>query len=319
MSTTVSNYEAPPFQSTTERQAPAPRPAPEVVASPSDPNVLRRLYSSMLRCRILEQKAAQLAGNEKRRFASDIHPGGEATSIGSMMELRAGDAVSSDGSVASRLMCGQSMELVLAELYHLRPEYLAFSPSAAESAIHLLPEAETVEAQLNIATGYAMALRRASAGNVVLVYLPEAFSAFGYWHQAAKDAATGRLPLIFVAVSKSLGANDAGDSDLRDRAGAYGIPGMVVDGDDVVAVWRVTQESIYRARGGYGPTVIHSQIVSAAANSHPPAQEGPLARMQRYLEKRNLWDEAWKRELVLRFDVEVEQAASLFPHSSELQ
>ena len=46
------------------------------------------------------------------------------------------------------------------------------------------------------------------------------------------------------------------DEDLRDRAEAYGFPGITVDGNDIVAVWRVTQESIHRARSGAGPTLI---------------------------------------------------------------
>ena len=67
-----------------------------------------------------------------------------------------------------------------------------------------------------------------------------------------------------------------------------GFPGIVVDGQDVVAVWRVAHEAIRHARDGSGPTLIDCRT--------DPVRD-PLTHMQRYLEKRNEWDEGWKRQL----------------------
>ena len=260
---------------------------------------------------MLEQKAAELASERTLKSPFHFSAGLEATRVGSMMELRAGDAVSSDPMVVSQLMSGQPMGLVLAELCGLRSQYLAFAPDAPSGAIHILPTAETLEARLNIAAGYAIALRRASSANVVLVHLSNGFSGLGYWHQAARAASAERLPLIFVAVSESVTSNGAGTHALRERAAGYGIPGIIVDGNDLVAVWRVAQESIHRARSGSGPTLIDAQIIARPTNSHFTAEgDDPIARMQHYLQKRKLWNESWKGELVRKFTAEVDEAVS---------
>jgi len=99
------------------------------------------------------------------------------------------------------------------------------------------------------------------------------------------------------------------DEDLRDRAEAYGIPGITVDGNDLVAVWRVTQESIHRARSGAGPTLIecrtwrwHAEADRASSNGATSTkqswQHDPLHHMEHYMKKRNLWQPGWKEELV---------------------
>ena len=67
-----------------------------------------------------------------------------------------------------------------------------------------------------------------------------------------------------------------------------GFPGVIVDGQDVVAVWRVAQESIHRARNGGGATLIDCRM---------EAERDPLAHMEHYLRKRSLWDEEWRKQV----------------------
>jgi pyruvate dehydrogenase E1 component alpha subunit len=82
---------------------------------------------------------------------------------------------------------------------------------------------------------------------------------------------------------------------LLTRSG--GFPGVIVDGQDVVAVWRVAQESVHRARNGGGPTLIDCRMDAA---------RDPLAHMEHYLRKRNLWDEAWREKAEAEITAEVE-------------
>jgi len=288
-------------------------PGPEVTASPSDPNMLRKLYAAMLHCSMVEDQAEQLAPSRKLRAALDRRDL-EATTVGSMIELRAGDAISSELGFAAHMFSGQPLGLYFAELHGLRSEYLAFAPEGANRAVHLLPHAPTIAAQLNTAAGFALALKKEKRPNVVLVHLPDGANALGYWHEAATLAVAERLAIIFVAISQPASAKSFGSEGMRQRALAYGIPGITVDGGDVVGTWRVAQESIYRARGGAGPTLIDSQL--------PAAQSGhsaPLARMQHYLEKRNLWNESWKDELVQKFLAEIEAAQTFFRQAGETQ
>jgi len=279
--------------------------------------MLRNLYSAMLRCRMVEQRAEQLAQSHKLKVPLNLRRGLEATAIGSMIELRAGDAISSELSIAARLSAGQPVDLYFADLKGASSQYLASAPEAATRAIHLLPQAPTIAAQLNLAAGYALAQKRAQGRNVVLVLLPEGAEALGYWHEAAIVAAAERLAMIFVTMTR-MNSNAIGDSNTRQRAASYGIPGITVDGGDVVAVWRVAQESIHRARGGAGPTLIDSQ--APARQSKPqPGNGDPLERMQHYLYKRKLWKPAWKDELTRKFTAEIDQAQAVFLRSSETQ
>jgi len=321
MSVTFSN-----LKSSEEPQAPVqPQPAaevmrgPEVSASPSDPAMLRKLYAAMLQTRMVEERAQELAHAHKLKSPLAISPGLEASTIGSLIELRAGDAVASHLGYAPRMFAGQPLGLYFAELYAVRAEYFAFAPRAANTAIHVLPTTSTVAAQLNAAAACALAIKKSQRPNVVLVHLPNAADALGYWHEAATLASAERLPMVLVGIDGSMNPGSFGSSDIRERASSYGIPGITVDGGDVVGMWRVTQESIYRARGGAGPTLIDSQVVAAANSKTHPGEYDPLARMQRYLKKRNVWDESWSNELAQKFAAEIAEAQAFFPRAGETQ
>lgn len=293
---------------------------PEVAASPSDPNMLRKLYAAMLRCRMVEERTAQLARSHQSQPRASIRRSYEATAVGSLIEIRAGDAISSDLALPAHLHSGLPLSLYFAHLNGLCSEYLAFAPEAANNAIDLLPAAHTIAARLNVAAGFALALNKSKRANVVLIHLPDGANALGYWHEAATLAVAERLPIIFVVINELAVASSIGTSDARQRAEAYGMPGITVDGGDAVAMWRVTQESIHRARSGTGPTLIDSQLATSPANSKPQrAGDDPLRRMQHYLEQRDLWKESWKDELAQKLATEIAEAESFLPKSGETQ
>ena len=169
-----------------------------------------------------------------------------------------------------------------------------------------------VAGQLDIAAGIALSYRNLGKPNVVVALADDGLAALGLWHEAAGLASRHRLPIIFMvencAQSHPNGAGTVqSDDDLRDRAEAYGFPGITVDGNDIVAVWRVTQESIHRARCGAGPTLIecrtwrwHAEADASASNgraSKAAREHDPLVHMEHYMKKRGLWKQAWKERL----------------------
>ncbi len=79
----------------------------------------------------------------------------------------------------------------------------------------------------------------------------------------------------------------------------YGFPGIIVDGTDAVAVWRVAQESVHRARNGSGPTLV---------DCRSDASRDPLEHMERYLKTRHLWDDQWKARLERELMTEIKEA-----------
>ena len=287
--------------------------APEIAASPSNPVMLRKLYATMLRCRLIEESVLKLSGAGKVRLRGKPWAGREATAVGSLIELRPGDAISGDSNLITQVIRETPLSYVFAQLFGFGAEFRASHPEAENTAIHLVPATMTVEAQLHVAAGVALGYRHQQRSNVVVIELPDGFNALGYWHEAARLAVAERLAIVFVVSSD---ANPVGgtqalfESELRDRAEAYGMPGVTVDGNDVVAVWRVAQESIYRGRSGTGPTLIDCrQGLRFPVSAKKTAEvQDPLAHMQHYLEKRKLWENSWKDELIQKFAGEIDEA-----------
>ena len=104
--------------------------------------------------------------------------------------------------------------------------------------------------------------------------------AFAEIDEAMREAGKARLPILLVCHSDS----DAAD-DLRPSAEQYGFPGVVVDGDDAVAVYRVLTEAAAHARRGSGPTLIECKPV-APLRSRRKRQANPVLNMERYLQRK---------------------------------
>src|SRR5208337_3441994 len=111
----------------------------------------------------------------------------------------------------------------------------------------------------NLATGLALSHKLEKKGNVVVAFWDEDAAGLEASHEALKFAGIHKLPIIYV--TRSTGLDDLGSrkhSTLEEFsfvAKDYGFPSILVDGNDVVAVWRAAQESVHRARNGAGPTL----------------------------------------------------------------
>ena len=286
-------------------------------ASPSSPDVLRTLYSVLLKTRLLAEQVLELSRAGKIPGVALPILGGEATEVGACIGLQPDDCfASSQPKLAAHVVKGTPLKQVFAELSirHTRP----LPPHMSNGAISLrvVPQTASVTGQLDIAAGIAYAYRSLGKPNVVVALADDGLAALGFWHEAASLASRHRLPIVFMvencAQSHANGTSVVqSDEDLRDRAEAYGIPGITVDGNDIVAVWRVTQESIHRARTGAGPTLIesrtwrwHAEADNPSANGHSTSklsrarwQHDPLHHMEHYMKKRKLWQQEWKDRL----------------------
>jgi pyruvate dehydrogenase E1 component alpha subunit len=112
-----------------------------------------------------------------------------------------------------------------------------------------------------IATGSALAMKKAKTDQVHLAYFGDGQSNLGSIHEAMNFGAIHKLPVVYICENNQFGISmrqrDAqAIEDIADRAVAYGFPGVAVDGNDVIAVYEVAQEAIKRARQGEGPTLI---------------------------------------------------------------
>lgn len=126
---------------------------------------------------------------------------------------------------------------------------------------NILPQTGMLGSGLVTAVGVAMAQKLRASGRVVVGMLGDGTTNTGYFHEGINLAAVKELPIVIVIENNQYAISTPITSttrvrDLSQRAAGYGIPGVTVDGTDVVAVYLAIRDAIERARGGGGPTLV---------------------------------------------------------------
>ncbi len=244
------------------------RRAPQTISSngssASNGETLRKLYAALLRCRLVQERARQAHSTEY-----EIALGHEAVTAGTTADLGAEDTIAaSPRNLAALVARGLPFEKLLTE----RDDYGDFLGSITRAS---LPEDA-----FNLGTGIALAHKLSGKRNVVVAFCEKELGSLDPWQEALKFAGVHKLPILYVVKS---GAPDemasAGQPAYLEQfsfmARDYGFPGIMVDGRDVVAVWRVAQESIHRARNGAGANAhpLYDGIGSRSAGTHGALHE----------------------------------------------
>jgi 2-oxoisovalerate dehydrogenase E1 component alpha subunit len=134
-----------------------------------------------------------------------------------------------------------------------------------------------VATQLLHAVGIALAAKIRKTGQVAMTIMGEGSSNQGDVHEGLNFAAIHKLPFVFVvenngyAISVPMARQVAGSS-VWERAAGYGIPGVVVDGADVLACYHAAKVAVERARAGEGPTLIEAKVMRLTAHSSDDQQ-----------------------------------------------
>ncbi len=142
---------------------------------------------------------------------------------------------------------------------------------------NLVSVSSPVATQLLHAVGIALAAKIRRSGQVAMAIMGEGSSNQGDVHEGLNFAAIHKLPFVFVvenngyAISVPMNRQVAGSS-VWERAAGYGIPGLVVDGSDVLACYKAAKEAIDRARAGDGPTLIEARVTRLTAHSSDDQQ-----------------------------------------------
>jgi TPP-dependent pyruvate/acetoin dehydrogenase alpha subunit len=261
-------------------------------AAPSNQEVLRRLYTLMLKCRKLSERAHQLAAGRDPAADYDFAIGHEAIVVAATLDLGPQDTVAaSRRDFAAQVVKGAPMGTLLSPPHENGTQ--AGGPALLDP--------------FNLGTGLALAHRLEKKRNVVVALCSTGAAASpDCWHEAMKFAGIHKLPIIYVLKSGSAfelrpEKRTPALEELSLMARDCGFPAIIVDGKDAVAVWRVAQESIHRARNGAGPTLIECDTESSPVSD-------PLAYLEHYMSKRGLWDDAWRRDAAERLDAEIAAA-----------
>jgi len=282
---------------------------------------LRSLYRSMLLGRRLDERMVRL---QRQGRIGTFAPtkGQEAAQVGSIYTLRPTDwMVPSFRETAAMIWRGWPIEkLLLFFSGHLE----GGQPAPDQ---HDLPITIPVATQLPHAVGLAYAAQYRGDDVVVMAYFGDGATSEGDFHEAMNFAGVWHVPVVFVcqnnqwAISVPL-KKQTHSRTIAQKALAYGLPGIQVDGNDVLAVYAATREAVERARTGDGPTLI--ECVTYRLGVHTTAddptkyrsdlevamweQKDPLTRFRAYLEKRNLLEEGIEQ----RVDDEIAEAVRRF-------
>jgi len=166
-----------------------------------------------------------------------------------------------------------------------------------------------------VAVGYAMAFSQRGERRVALADCGEGSTATGTWHEAVNFASVLRLPVVFTVQNNQYAYSTPNEREFHlsyvaHRAEGYGIPGVVVDGNDVLEVYDAVRTAVERAREGGGPSLIEAVTFRHFGHAgHDPADyvkpderaewmaKDPLPRFEEFLTARGLLDEARKTAL----------------------
>jgi pyruvate dehydrogenase E1 component alpha subunit len=238
---------------------------------------LLRLYATMLKCRMIHERVRilikQKAASGRGLAAQNASLGMEAATVGVTLDLLPEDALlPHPGDYIPFFIRGLEVRALLNTL---------LEPSTAKT---------TPSAQLKLATDAAM-LNKVSGNKKIAVVISNRDTNAGPWLKSLAYAEAHDLPILFLSWNHT------------PQKKAHRIPAVTVDGNDVVAVYRVASEAIAHARIANGPTLIECRT---DASHH----EDPIENMEKYLRRKGKFSEEWKRAEGARFKKELDKAAA---------
>ena len=234
---------------------------------PND-DVLRDMHRRMVRIRVFETEAGRLAEAGKIPGALHLYVGEEAVAAGVMVHLSDDDWITSTHRGHGHLIAkGGAFDRMFAELFGCATGYCrgkGGSMHISNMSLGMLGANGIVGAGPPIAVGAAFSTKFRKTDRVAVSFFGDGASNEGSFHEAANMAALYRLPCVFVCENNGYGeytaqADHQAIVDVADRAAGYGMPGVVVDGMDAVAVYEAAGAAIERARGGDGPTLLEAK------------------------------------------------------------
>jgi len=252
-----------------------------IAPPPSGPVRLGRdlaleLLRDMLRIRRLEEKSAELYGEQKIRGFLHLYIGEEAVAVGALHALNPEDnIVATYREHGHALVRGMPMGRILAEMYGKREGCArgrGGSMHLFDATTRLYGGNAIVAGGLPLAVGLALADKMLGRTAITACFFGEGAMAEGAFHESMNLAALWKVPVLFCCENNRYAMGTAlerseSQTDLCIKAAAYGMPAVRVDGQDVVAVHKTTMQMQQAAREGRGPAFIEYQTYRFRAHS----------------------------------------------------
>ena len=227
--------------------------------------VQKLMLERMWTIRNFEEKVMEV--HEAGEFVGAAHPyiGEEAVAVGVCLALKDTDYIAGNHrSHGHPLAKGGSVKKAMAELYGRVDGYCkgkGGSMHLADFSVGILGESGIVASSVPVATGAGLASKISKNNFVSVVFFGDGASNQGACHESMNLASIWKLPVIFVCENNQFAIttsyqNSVAVENVSDRAQAYNMPGILVDGQNVEAMYEATTEAVKRARNGEGPTLI---------------------------------------------------------------
>lgn len=201
--------------------------------------------------------------------------------------------------------------------------------------VGMFPAIAIVGANAPIAAGTALAAKMQGLDQVTVCFFGDGATNEGAWHEGLNIAAIWNLPVIYICENNLYAASTPTSltfkiENIADRAAAYGMPGVVVDGNDVSAVYAATRTAVERARQGDGPTLIECKTYRLCGHSRSDprtyrteAEEAewqeldPISRLRRRLLEQGFGSPELLQELELGVEQTIDDAIAFAEASPE--
>ena len=291
------------------------------------PDDLRAMYRAMLATRLFDTRGMNLQRQGRIGFFVPSS-GQEASQVGTAFAAAKDDWIYPSYRTHSiAILRGVPFRTLCDQLYGNATDLLLGRQMPNHFSLrawNLVSVSSPIGTQITQAAGTARAMQIRGDKQAAWVYFGDGGTSEGEFHAGMNFAGVWKAPCVFVcennhwAISVPVECQTASKT-FADKAIAYGMPGVRVDGNDVLAVYQAAREARERALGGDGPTLIESVTfrIGPHSSSDDPKRyqapelleawkkKDPIARFQTYLKGRKIWTEAWEKELTDSINAEI--------------
>jgi pyruvate dehydrogenase E1 component alpha subunit len=277
---------------------------------------LRDLLYTLKLCRYFDERMEALYRQGRLPGAIYSGRGQEGTHVGVTYALRANDSLfPTHRDLSAQLTKGLDLKRVMAQFWGRIDGYTRGRDGNSHIGDWQGSRTWTVMSHLPIAypvaCGAALAYQRRGEDRVALAICGDGATSNGRWHEALNTSAIFRLPVVWIVNNNQYAystpnALEFAIPTIAERAAAYGMPGVRIDGQDVLDVYRVAHEAVERARSGGGPSLIESVSLRWRGHAgHDPAKYVPRELLEEYMTNK---DPVKRFEELLRMNGVVDDA-----------
>ncbi|ACA44651.1 pyruvate dehydrogenase (acetyl-transferring) E1 component subunit alpha [Clostridium botulinum] len=300
-------------------------------------NSIVEMYKTMLKIRKFEQVAMNTFAEGKIPGFVHLYIGEEAVATGVCANLKDSDYITSTHRGHGHILAkGGDLKFMMAELFGKATGYCkgkGGSMHIADATKGILGANGIVGAGHNIAVGAGLSAQYRGTDQVCVCFFGDASTNQGTFHESLNMASVWKLPVVFVCENNLYGISMSQNrhqaiKDVADRGVAYNVPGIVVDGNDVFAVYEAAKEAIKRAREGKGPTLIECKTYRHRGHFegdpcvYKPTEEqeewlakDPIPRFERYLVENEILTEEKLKEVQNKVESQIGEAVDFANNS----